>query len=62
MDLESSEEAIGTTAFGGGASVTPLVDGYHIEEAGKLRLGLCRVYHPTAALVKNYHKRTLSLA
>ena len=32
-------------------TVTPLVDGYHIEEAGKLRLGPCRVYHPTAALV-----------
>ena len=29
MDLESSGEAFGTTAFGGGASVTPLVDGYH---------------------------------
>ena len=29
MDLGSSEEAFGTIAFGGGASVTPLVDGYN---------------------------------
>ena len=34
MDLESSGEAFGMTAFRGVASITPLVDGYH-RGAGK---------------------------